>query len=298
LAAFIGTNQAKQYFEQAVAIDPSYAPPYAGLADYFTNDYEHPPQLALAKAKDYAEKALALDETLAEAHLSLGDIRYNQWDWPGAELEFKRTLQLNPNYADAHRLYAIFLSALGRAPEASAQIHTAQQLDPLSFSVSVSAGWVQYFARNYDLAVAQCRTALNTDPNNVSAYDCLGSSYLAKGMYDQAVSACQAAFAISRGDPDRALCLGQAYAALGKTAETRNLLEHLSLVSQHRHVPPYFFAVLYSALGDNDRAFAWLDKAYEQHDPFLVWIKVSPAADRLRNDPRLTALLRRLALPA
>jgi len=291
-------KRAREYFEQAVAIDPTYAPPYAGLADYFANDYELPPQLALDKAKDYAEKASAIDETLAEAHLSLSDIRYNQWDWRGAEQEFKRTLQLNPNYAEAHRMYAIYLSALGRGQEASTEIHTAQQLDPLSVSVSVSAGWVAYFARHYDLAIDKCQRVQEIDTRNVSAYDCLGSSYLAKGMYEQAVSECQSAFRLSGSDPDRALCLGQAYAALGKTAETRKLLEHLHRVSQHRHVPPYFFAILHSALGENEQAFAWLEKGYEQRDPFLVWIKVSPAADGLRRDQRLTDLVRRLALSA
>lgn len=289
-------KQARQYFEKAVALDPTYAPPYAGLADYYAIDYELPTQNAFEKAKSYAEKALTLDETLADAHLSLGDIRYNQWDWSGAEQEFKRTMELNPSYAEAHRIYAIYLSALGREQEASGQIHIAQQLDPLSVQVSATAGWVAYFARQYDRAIDQCRKTQKIDPNYVSAYDCIGSSYLAKGIYDQAIATCQAAMTLSAGDPDRFVCLGQAYAAAGETSKARRLLQELYEISHQRHVPPYFFAVLHSAFRENAEAFAWLEKGYEQRDPFLVWIKVSPAADGLRSDPRLADLIRRLGL--
>ncbi len=289
-------KQAKKYFEQAVAIDPGYAPPYAGLADYYVMDYGLPRQAAFDKAKSYAEKALALDETLAEAHLSLGNIRYNEWQWSGAEQEFKRTLELNPNYAEAHRTYAIYLSALGREDEASTEIRTAQQLDPLSMPVSTSAGWVAYFARQYDRAIELCTNVQRIDPNYVNAYDCQGSSYVAKRMYNQAITACRAAFTLSGGDPDRVVCLGQAYAAAGKTAETRRLLEGLHRDSNQRHVPPYFFALLHSALGEKEEAFAWLEKGYNERDPYLIWVKVSPAADGLRTDPRLADLTRRLGL--
>lgn len=289
-------RQARQYFEKAVEIDPTYAPPYAGLADYYTIDYELPTQTAFEKAKSYAQRALKLDETLAEAHLSLGNIRYNQWDWAGAEQEFKRTIELNPNYAEAHRSYAIYLSALGRGQEASDEIHIAQQLDPLSIQVSVTTGWIAYFARQYDRSVDQCKKTQKMDSNYVSAYDCLGSSYVAKGMYHQAIDTCQAAMTLSGGDPDRFVCLGQAYAAAGETAKARQLLRELSEISHRRHVPPYFFAVLHSALKESDEAFAWLEKGYDQRDPYLVWIKVSPAADGLRSDPRLADLIRRLGL--
>jgi serine/threonine protein kinase/Flp pilus assembly protein TadD len=289
-------KQARQYFEKAVALDPTYAPPYAGLADYYAIDYELPTRTAFEKAKSYAERALTLDGTLAEAHLSLGDIRYNQWDWGGAEQEFKRTLELNPSHAEAHRIYAIYLSAVGREQEALGEIHTAQQLDPLSALVSATAGWVAYFARQYDRAIDQCKKTQKIDPNYVSAYDCLGSSYLAKGMYDQAIATCQAAMTLSGGDPDRFVCLGQAYAAARETAKARQLLKELYDISHQRHVPPYFFAVLHSAFRENAEAFAWLEKGYEQRDPFLVWIKVSPAADGLRSDTRLTDLIRRLGL--
>ena len=285
---------AREHFERAVAIDSNYAPAYAGLADYYVSTYELPSSEALANAKKCAEKALAIDETLAEAHLSLGNIQFMRWDWHGAEQEFRRTLDLNPSYAEAHRRYAIFLSALGHGQEARSEIQTAQELDPLSISITGSAGWIAYVTRQYDLAMNQCKKVLEVDPKNVAAYECLGLTYLAKGMYDQAIAACYNATTLSRDDPDRLVCLGQAYAFAGQTAEARRLLEELYGASHKRNVPPYFLALLNAALADRDQAFLWLDKSFQQHDPFLVWIRVSPAADVLRTDPRVEELIRKV----
>lgn len=289
-------KKAKGYFENAVTLDPKYAPPYAGLADYYSQTYEILPQVALGRAKNFARKALALDETLAEAHLALGGAQSLEWDWRGAELEFKRALELNPNYAEAHRRYAIYLSGLGRKQEASNEIRAAKELDPLSVLTSTSAGWVAYFARNFDLAIDLCRKSLDLDPRSVNAFDCLGSSYLANGMYEQSISACRTAATLSGGDPDRVVGLGLAYAAAGQSAEARALLEQLYRTSQQRNVPPYFFAVLHAALGERDKAFEWLDKGYQAHDSYLVWIKVSPTLDSLHSDPRFESLVHRLGL--
>jgi serine/threonine protein kinase/Flp pilus assembly protein TadD len=287
-------EKAREYFEKAVALDPNYAPPYASLADYYTETYELRPQIALDRAKGYAEKALALDETLAEAHLSLGSIRFSEWDWGGATQEFLRTVEVNPSFAEAHRRYAVYLSALGHAQEAEKEIRAAQELDPLSVPINTSAGWVAYFSRRYDRAIEQCRKVLELDSNNVNAQDCLGSAYLAKGMYEQAIGACRTATSLSGEDPDRVVCLAQAYAAAGKTAEARRLLANVYQASGRRYVPPYFFALLHAALAENDQAFAWLEKGYREHDPYLIWVKVSPAADLLRADPRLQDLVRRI----
>jgi len=287
-------EKAREYFEKAVAIAPDYAPPYAGLADYYAVANKRLPQVAFDKAKNYAKKALALDETLAEAHLSLANIQYGEWDWRSAEQEFKRSVELNPSYAEAHARYAMYLSTLGRAQEAWAEIRRAQELDPLSVPISISAGWVAYFSRQYDRAIEQCKKALDFDPNNVNAHDCLGSAYLARGMYEQAIAQCQTATALSGGDPDRVVGLGLAYAAAGKTAEARRLLEELYRASDQRYVPPSFFALLHAALGEHEQAIVFLKESYRQRDPYLVWIKVSPAADSLRADPRSQDLVRRL----
>ena len=288
-------KKGRAYFEQAIEIGPNYAPPYAGLADYYAESYELPFQMGLHKARQYAEKALSLDETLAEAHLSLGNIQYHEWNWQEAQREFQRSLELNPSYAEAHRRYSMYLSALGRRQESWGEIQTARQLDPLSVSVAGSMGWVAYFARDYDVAIKQCNEVLDIIPNSVDAYECLGLSYLAKGMYDQAVAACLRAMTLSEADPDRMVCLGQAYAASGKTVEARRLLQELYQTSQRRNVPPYFFALLHAGLGEKEKAFVWLDKSYRERDPYLAWLKVSPAADPLRTDPRFDQLVRKVA---
>jgi serine/threonine protein kinase/tetratricopeptide (TPR) repeat protein len=287
-------KKARAYFEQAIEIDPNYAPPYAGLADYYAESYELPFQIGLQKARQYAEKALSLDETLAEAHLSLGNIQYHEWNWQEAQREFQRTLELNPSNAEAHRRYSFYLSALGRRQESWGEIQSAQELDPLSVSVAASMGWVAYFARDYDLAIMQCKKVLNINPKNVDGYECLGLSYLAKGMYDQAVAACLKATTLSEADPDRMVCLGQAYAASGKTVEARRLLQELSQTSKRRNVPPYFFALLHAGLDEKDEAFVCLEESYRERDPYLVWLKVSPAADALRTDSRFDQLVRKV----
>jgi tetratricopeptide (TPR) repeat protein len=279
-------RKAREYFEQAIQISPDYAPPYAGLADYYAESYELPSGVQLQKARQYAEKALALDDTLAEAHLSLGNVDYHEWHWTEAQQQFTRTLQLNPSYADAHRRYSMYLSALGRKEEAWAEIQTARELDPFSVSILGSMGWVAYFARDYDQAIQQCAKVAEVSPNNVDAYECMGLSYMAKGNYDQAAKECQKAMTLSGADPDRMVCLGQAYAAAGRAADARRLLQEMYQASQKRNVPPYFFALMHGALDEKEKAFEWLGKSYQERDPYLVWLKVSPAADSLRADPR------------
>ena len=286
-------RKARNFYEQAIAIDPKYAPPYVGLADYYVVTDELPPEIALPKAAEYAEKALSLDETLPEAHLSLGDIQNGTWNRGEAEQQFRRAIELNPSYTEAHRRYASYLASRGRNEEASQEIRSAQQLDPLSGQVSASAGWVAYFGRHFERARDACKLVLDSDPDDVNAYDCLGSTYLAMGEYGQAVAACKKATSLSGNDPPRALCLGQAYIAAGKTDEARGVLEELYRTSRQKYIPPYIFALLHSSLGENDQAFSWLDRACRERDPYLLWVRVSPAADQLRADPRSAELFSR-----
>jgi eukaryotic-like serine/threonine-protein kinase len=287
-------KEAREYFEQAVTIDPNYAPAYVGLADYYRASYELPPKVAMAKANAYVQKALALDNTLPEAHLALASIEYSEWDWPDAEQQFKWAVRLNPSYAEAHRAYSVFLSALGRREDAWAEIRTAQQLDPLSVPIDTSAGWVAYFARENDVAIEQCKKALDLEPNAANPHDCLGSAYVSKGMYQEAIHECRTAMALSGQDPDRAVCLGRAYAAAGEREESRKVLSDLQGEDRKNHTPPYFLGVLYAALGENDQAFASLEKGCRERDPYLGWLKVSPAVDPLRSDPRFQGLLDQL----
>jgi serine/threonine protein kinase/tetratricopeptide (TPR) repeat protein len=288
-------GKARRYFDQAVRIDPNYPQAYVGLADYYAVTYELPPRVAMAKAREHVQKALALDNALPEAHRALAWIEYADWKWPEAEQHFKLAVKLNPSYAEAHQAYSIFLSTLGRTSEAWEEIHTAQQLDPLSVPINTTAGWIDYFARRYDEAIEQCKKAQDFEPSAANPHDCLGSAYLAKGMFQEAIHQCQMAMTLSGKDPDRAVCLGRAYAAVGDWRQSRKVLQDLQAETGQNHIPPYFVGVLYAALGENDQAFASLEKSYREHDPYLAWIKVSPAVDTLRSDPRLKDLLRRLS---
>src|SRR5262249_53328752 len=262
------------YFQQAIAADPNYAPGYPGLADYYWAADDLRPEERIPKAREYALKALQLDDILAEAHTVFAVVKvYGDWDWPAAEQEFNRALQLNPNQADAHRMYSVYLSALGRSSDALREIGRAQELDPLSVSIQRTTGWTFYFARQYDRALEQCRTALALDSNSALTHDCLGAAYLAKGMYREAVTECEAAARLSGNAPAFLAGLGRAYALAGRQAQARNVLAQLQALSSERYVSPSFAAVVYAALGEHDRALASLERAYNERSQSVIWIK-------------------------
>ena len=290
-------RKARDYFEEAIRIDPNYAPAYAGLAEYYWSSLDLRPRDAMPKAKENALKALELDPDLAQAHYELAAVHfYGDWEWTGAEKEFRHALELNPNDAESHSFYSFFLAALGRKEEALAESRRAQELDPLSISTQLTAGFVLYFAREYDKSIEQCRSALELDPNSAGVYDCMGSSYLAEGMYEQAIAGFQKASNLSNNDPVRLTGLGEAYALAERKSDARRVLEQLRQLSRHAYLPPYFFARIYGALGENDEAFSWLENAFGEHDVYLAWLKVDAAIDPLRNDPRFPELLRRVGL--
>ncbi len=290
-------RKAKEYFEQAIQLDPNYASGYAGLASFYWTTLDLPPHDAMPMAKEYALKALALDPDLAQAHSELAAIRFEgDWDWSGAEKEFQRALELNPNDAESHRLCSLMLSALGRASEASAQIQRAENLDPLSTSTQITAGFLLYYARRYNAAIDQCRQVLELDANSPGAYDCLGSAYLAKGMYEDALAAAQKAARLSGNDPQRLVGLGRAYALAERKADAEEVLTQLRKRAEESYVPPYFSAVIYAGLGERDAAFSWLEKAYTERDEYLIWMKVDSEVDPLRSDPRFQQLVQRLNL--
>jgi serine/threonine-protein kinase len=290
-------REAKTNFEQALNLDPNYAPAYAGLADYYWLTNELAPSVAMPKAKEYVKKALALDDNLTDAHATFASIKsYGDWDWTGAEQEFKRTIELSPSDADAHRIYALFLSEMGRHEQALREIHTAQDLDPLSAETSLAVGWTLYYDRQYAQAIEQCRKILDLDSKSLSARDCLGSSYLATAAYDQALDNFRALAADSGNDPLRLSSLGSAYALSGKKVEAHRVLVEMEGAAKRHYVPPFLLALVHASLGEKDKAFLWLEKAYNQHDSYLVRLKVEPTLDPLRNDPRFADLLRRMNL--
>ena len=291
-------QQARQYFEQAAQIDPNYASAYAGLADYYWSTDELPPRLAMPKAKHYALRALEIDPTLAEAHTSLGAVQFfADWNWSEAERDFRRALELNPGYVEAHRMYSTYLSAMGRSEEALAEIRRAQELDPLSIATQITVGWTFYYARRYDQAVEQCGKILELEPNSVGARDCLGLSYLAKKKSKKAIEECQRAVNLSGNDLNRAVDLARAHALAGNKAAARSALKELRARALRSYVPPSLFAQIHFSLGEKKQGLAWLETAYADRDLYLAWLKVEPAFDSVRSDPGFRDLMRRLGLP-
>jgi TolB-like protein/Flp pilus assembly protein TadD len=298
-------RQASSYFQQAIEKCPDYAPAYAGLADSYillgdTSYGVLRPCEAMQIAKNAAVRAVEIDESLAEAHTSLASVKEQfERDFKGAEKEYKRAIALQPGYAIAHHWYAYYLADVGRLAEAQAEIECARELDPLSLIINADLGWVYYLARNYDRAVEQLRKTLELDPDFVRAHYLLGRTYLEKGMYNQAVQELQKATDLSRGNAVYLAGLGCGYAKSGKTREAMRILDELvEMRSSQAYVPPYDIALVLVALGQQDSAFTWLEKAFEENSDFKDELKVGPMLDPLRSDPRFQELLRRVGLHA
>jgi TolB-like protein/Flp pilus assembly protein TadD len=295
-----GLKKAAEYFERAIKADPNYAPAYAGMADSYALLGFHgygalPPAEAVPKAKAAAEQALQIDETLAEAHTSLAFAKEEyDWDWSGAEREYKRAIELNPNYGTAHQWYAVHLAVRGRYPEAIAEIKQAQKVDPLSLVINMNAGWVFYFARQYDEAVGQCRKTLELDPNFAPGHWMLGQAYRQKGMHEEAIAEFQKAVALFEGDPIQLAVLGHGYAVAGKRSEAQKIIKELTELSKQRYFPPYFIALIYVGLDDKDQAFELLEKAFAERSANLTVLQAEPMFDPVRSDARFQDLLRRV----
>jgi non-specific serine/threonine protein kinase len=293
-------KRAVQYFEQAIMLDPNYAQAYVGLANTYSviTSYQGglPPKESLPKAKTAALKALELDGTLAEAHSSVAlvNLQY-EWDWASAEREFKRALELNPNYVDGRYFYAyIHLSPMGRHEEAIAQMKQALETDPLSLIVNANLGGIYYWARRYDEAIAQCRRTLEIDADFVVTHARLLEIYEQKGMYEQAIAQHQRLDEESRRE---APLLENAYRAGGGRGYWQKSLELRMDRAKREYIAPTALARIYARLGDGTRALDWLEKAYRERDIFLGNLKVNPDYDSLRSDPRFQDLLRRIGLP-
>jgi serine/threonine-protein kinase len=299
-----GMQKSLEYFQQAIERDPNFALAYSGLADAYdllgASDASGgmPANEAMPKAKAAALKALEIDDTLAEAHVSLAHIKYYyDRDWATAEREYKRAIELNPNYPIAHQWYAVYLMSAGRFDEALAQNRRAQELDPLSLPINMTLGWVLLNARQYDQSVEQLRKTLEMDPNFMLAHHRLGLVYEQKGKYDEAIAEFRQVLNLSAGKPLGITALAHAYALSGKRAEAQRTLAELQEISKRRYVSPASIALIYAALGDKDQAFTWLEKADKERDPNLARLTVDPRFDSLRSDPRFADLVRRVGLP-
>jgi tetratricopeptide (TPR) repeat protein len=298
-----GFKKGIEYFQQAVEKDPNYALAYAGLADSYALAGGVPgspmsPSERVARARAAALKAVEIDDTIAEAHTSLAYIAHRfDWDWRGAEKEFKRAIELNPNYATARQWYGFFLATMGRMDEAIAEAKLAQQIDPLSLGMNSALGRIYHFARQYDRAIDQFRKTIDMDPNFAAAHSDLAESYGMKGMHTEAIAEYEKALTISRRNVFYLAELGWAHAQAGNIAQARLSLNQLEEISYEGYVAPFAFAFIHIGLGDKDQAFAWLEKEFEQRGNPMVFLKAEPLFDPLRSDPRFHALLRRVGLP-
>ena len=291
-----------EYYQQAIEKDPAYAPAYAGLADSYAlgsvGGGGTPPMEGMPKAKAAAQKAMGLDDTLSEAHLSLALVRtYYDWDWVGADKEFERAIELNPNYAEAHHFYSHYFLALGRTDESLRESERALELDPLSPDIAWHMGWHYYYAHDYDKAIEQLNKALELDPHSGMAHVYLGLSYEQKGMLPRAIDEIEKARALVPGTPFGLWNLAHAYAVSGNRTEAKKILDQLEELSKHRYIAAYNRAIICSGLGEKDATLAWLEKAYQEHAFGIATLKLDPVFDGLRSDPRFQGLLRRIGLP-
>ncbi|MGH9943777.1 MAG: tetratricopeptide repeat protein, partial [Pyrinomonadaceae bacterium] len=290
-----------EYFEQAITLDPRYALAYAGLADSYTllGAVEYgalPPDEAMRKARTHALKALELDDTLAEAHASLGYVKIFDWDWAGAEREYQRAIALNPNYATARHWYAHFLTAMGRQPEALAEMTRAHELDPLSLPINAGMGWHYFLTRQYEPAVAEYRKTLEMDQNFYLAYFLLGLAYGQLARYEEALAAYERARVLSGGGPAVMAGTARVHALTGRHAEAHAALDQLHDIARLRYVSPYYIAAVYAALGDKQQAFDWLRRACDNHSEGVIWLALDPTLDSLRPDPQFSQLMQRVGL--
>ncbi|HKV33459.1 MAG TPA: winged helix-turn-helix domain-containing protein [Pyrinomonadaceae bacterium] len=292
-------QEAIQFFNQAIEIDPNNSAAYAGLADCYNMLVVYGrlrPSEGFPKAKEAAAKAMEIDPSSAEAHSSMAFIKF-RWDWNRAETEreFQAAIKLKPAYAPAHQWYSSYLVAVERFDEAIAEAKRTEELEPLSFVASSHLGWIYYLSGKNDQAIEQCRKILELDPSSFPARRYLGLAYEAKGMHAEAIAEFQTGVKLS-GSPLMLALLGHAYAIAGKKAEAQQVLKDLEQLQEQRYVSPYTVAAIHAGLGDQEQAFKWLDTAVETRDIWLMNLKVDPVFAKLRNERKFTDILARIRL--
>jgi serine/threonine-protein kinase len=293
-------EKAIEYLQQAIDKDPNFALAHAGLADCYNllSFYGGTPTKdSFPRAIEAATRALSLDDSLAEAHASLAFARrWYDWDWEGAEREFKRSIQLNPRYATARHWYADMLVALWRNDEALVEAKRAVDLEPGSLIANADLGSVYFYARRYDEAIEQFKKLLAIDPNFQQAHYRLGWSYEQSGRFPEAIAELKTMVQLSNGHVEAIARLGHAYGLSGQPAEARKILAQLEDLSRRRYVSPFNFALVFAGLDDRPAALSMLEKGVGERALGLARLKVEAPFDRLRRDPRFEAILRRVRL--
>jgi serine/threonine protein kinase/tetratricopeptide (TPR) repeat protein len=292
-------KKAADFFTQAVQKDPHYALSYAGLADTYSllGDAGYlPPSEAWPKAKAAAMQALEIDDTLPEAHTSLGLVKEHfDWDWTGAEREFKRAIELNPNSATAHHWYGDYLANMGRSEEGLRETKKAQELDPLSLIINTTLGKQLYLAGKNDQAVEQLRKVLDIDAKFAPARPLLVEVYAEMGKQKEAVAEREKILSLS-GSPELAASIEEDFSKAGYKGVLQSWMDGLTEISKYGYISPYSIAQAYMRMGEKEKTFSWLEKAYEEHDSGLVSLAVEPIFDPVRSEPRFKDLLRRMRL--
>lgn len=291
-----GYQKAVEYLNQAIAADPAYAEAYVGLGNayaYLGGPNEAAQANAISKQRSETMKAIELDDMLPEAHATLGLIAMNDdQDWAKAEREFKRAIELNPNYATAHQWYGEFLAWMGRFDEGVAESRRAHELDPLSLTISTDLAKVYMLARRYDEAIDQFRSALELDPDFEVAHGLLGLTYSMKRQHAEALRELRLIKNLET-DPMYLSFLGYVYGEAGMNPEAQQTLRRLSALSKRAYVSPQWMTIIYAGFGEREQAFKWLESIVEQRAQGMITVKVSPQWDSLRSDPRYPTLLRR-----
>lgn len=294
-----GFREALGFFERALKEDGSFSLAHTGVADSYLllgGFGAISPQESIPRIKTALAMALEQDEELAEAHASLGHLKtLHEWDWAGAEREFRLAIKLNPNYATAHHWYASSLRSRGLVERAREELKLAQQFDPLSAMIDTAIGATAYYARQYDEAISHLRGTLELHPNFYVASAHLGLCYLAQGAYEDAIREFRP-IASETNDPEALGILGHSFGAAGRAKDARRLLRELDALAATRHVDPFHAGLIHAGLGETDPAFEQLGKALSIRSPLMNMIKVLPVLDGLRADPRFEQLLQKIGL--
>jgi len=294
-------KKAFDYFQQALKKDPRYALAYVGLSQYYSVlpfYSQSTPDEVFPRAKVAVARALELDNTLSEGHATLAYIKtYYDWDWVGAEAEFKRSLALNSNDSTVLHWYSRFLASSGRIDEALVEIQHARELDPLEPGLKANVGVIYYFGRRYDQAIRELKELLEKDPNFSTAHWGLGLAYEQKGMFPQAIAEFEKAGGLENSGPNTVASMGHVYSAEGDRMSAMKALDKLKSFEKEGRLSPYQLAVVYAGLGETAKAFESLDRALQMRSTLLSYLKMDPRFDGLRKDPRFDRLLRRIGIP-